>query len=78
MSDAMVGARGLAVSEDSRDGRAVGEMTEYIEPTTNVMGYMSRAIAGGARRFALLCAGETLREEVAMVDRLATSEYVTQ
>jgi hypothetical protein len=46
-------------------------MTENIEPTINVIGYMIRAIAGGARRFALLCAGETLREEVGMVvDRL--------
>jgi hypothetical protein len=71
MSAAMVGASALAGSEEPREGRAVGEMTENIEPTINVIGYMIRAIAGGARRFALLCAGETLREEVAMVvDRL--------
>jgi hypothetical protein len=48
-------------------------MTEYIEPTINVMGYTIRAIAGGARRFALLCAGETLREDVAMADDRLTA-----
>ncbi len=31
----------------SRDGRAVGDITEYIEPSNNVRGYIARAVTGG-------------------------------
>jgi hypothetical protein len=54
----------------ARDWRAVGEITEYMEPRRRVRGYIARAVAGGVFRCVLLvlafCVGEVLRVEVAM------------
>lgn len=63
MSVAMVGVKGLAGSK-SRDWRAVGDITEYMEPSNNVRGYIIKADTGGcvlSLGAPLTCEGEPLR-----------------
>lgn len=62
-SVAMVGVKGPADPKFC-DERAVGEITEYIDPMSRVRGYIARMVTGGcilAFVLPLFCDGEPLR-----------------
>lgn len=64
MSVAMVGVKGAAEPKFC-DERAVGEITEYIDPRSKVRGYIIRTVTGGCVLVFVLvrlsCDGEPLR-----------------
>lgn len=75
-------AADLFVLTSARDWRAVGEITEYMDPSNNVRGYIARAVAGGCVLSLILLPlpcerGEPLRGkavEVAMMSRKTRRE----
>lgn len=64
MSVAMVGVKGAAEPKFC-DERAVGEITEYIDPMSKVRGYIIKTVTGGCVLVFVLgrlsCDGEPLR-----------------
>lgn len=64
MSVAMVGVKGAADPKFC-DERAVGEMTEYIDPRSKVRGYTAKTVTEGCVLVFVLvrlsCDGEPLR-----------------